>query len=663
MFYRRFRQGIEKLAVPLQGLALAFLILGVAGCDPKVNATEAPAPATAEALAAKSQPTAVPEPTATPSEARVAQPDSGAMAFADYWNPPTDFYGEPVYGGNLRINYEDPLEYANIWGAAFGAAAAYRVPTGATLVMENRYDAYAPVIPDLARNWAIHESLEGVTFQFREGTTWHNGESFTCEDARYSFETMITGNGITASYMQHLLTNVVMEQMSCLNDTSLEVKFQDPTAIPLHAFSHPYALIFNKAWFHYGGEDAMFEDVSIGLGPFTWREGQSVGIDAQYFEKNSDYFIPDLPYVDGLVIYGILDYSTQLATQLAHQTDWHWVRNWDQYQAYVDHEQILTVIRPTRNNFRLWINTRRPPFDNAKVRQAIVMGIDRIAAIQVLEDGHGAVGGFGYAPGSPWELTQRQLCSVPGWCVSEDMKGTRTEAIAILEEEGFDFGKTYLFTLGYDPPAHDRATFLQEHLRLLGIETDFNVPCDPFPRSGRCGWDDFLPDNSFVASDDPNTGVSSLLQCDVIYDYWTPGSPCDENIFVLLDRAEVEPDPGKRLELAHQIELAAMRQYSSFPLYWEQEAAAFGLTCGDMLTSRVPSAPSASSCTCGSTVPTGTTTSTRVRSTACLVAIRAEVSLRQFSPASGRKGVLYYALYSDIPLPCCCSGLPGGLHV
>ena len=31
----------------------------------------------------------------------------------------------------------------------------------------------------------------------------------------------------------------------------------------------------------------------------------------------------------------------------------------------------------------------------------------------------------------------------------------------------------------------------------------------------------------------------------------------------------------KRLALAHEIELAAMKQYSSFPIYWEQEAAAF----------------------------------------------------------------------------------------
>lgn len=38
-----------------------------------------------------------------------------APSFESYWKPDTGFYGQPVYGGTLRINYEDPLEHANQW--------------------------------------------------------------------------------------------------------------------------------------------------------------------------------------------------------------------------------------------------------------------------------------------------------------------------------------------------------------------------------------------------------------------------------------------------------------------------------------------------------------------------------------------------------------------
>ena len=200
-----------------------------------------------------------------------------------------------------------------------------------------------------------------------------------------------------------------MASVQCTGDLDLEFRWNAPTGTPLLALGNRRASVFNKAWFEAGGEDAMFQDVSVGTGPFMWGKGQKVGIDEQRFVKNENYFIEELPYVDELVIFGILDESAQQASMLAHQTDWHWVRNWGQYDAYVKNEHIQTVIRPTRGNFELWINPRIAPFDNVKVRQAIVMGIDRKAAIKILQDGRAAAG-FIMPPGGGWELPMEE-----GW--------------------------------------------------------------------------------------------------------------------------------------------------------------------------------------------------------------------------------------------------------
>ena len=532
-------------------------------------------------------PTAAPAPVEQPASGSMDSGDSMAMSDATLPIPDhvKNFYGEVVSGGRLRINYEDPLEHANAWGAGSGVTDRYRMPTGALLVMENPYDSGAPIIPDLAQSWEINSDLDGITFNFRPGTTWHNGDAFTCEDTRFSFETMITENGITASYMKSRLANVGDDSgagihgLTCVDDMTFRIDFVGPSSesVLLLPLANRRAQTFNKKWFQEGGEEAMFQDVSVGLGPFIWREDQSVGVDTQYFDKNPNYYFEGLPYVDELVINGILDESTQQATQLAHQTDWHWVRNWGQYASYVDHDQIMTVIRATRGNFRLWINPRIPPFDNVEVRQAIVMGIDRNAAIQVLQDGNAAVGGFGYAPGSPWELTQEQLCSVPGWCVSQDMESVRAEAKALLENNNFNFDDTYLFTVEGDEQVGARATFLQEQLRLLGINTDFDlVETIAYRKLESDGtWGAFKPGNNTVTADDPNAGVAAFLRCDSAGNHWTPNGPCDESIVALLDQAQVELDPAKRKALSDQIELAAMRAYGSFPVYWEQEAVSF----------------------------------------------------------------------------------------
>ena len=568
-------QWLIKPRALLYAPIIAVLSLAAVACGAAATATPPPAAAPEPAVAAPA-PTAVPAEAAMPAEEMMAE-GKNAPSFADYWQPDTGFYGQPVYGGTLRINYEDPLEHANAWGAGSGTTDRYRVPTGATLVMENPYDAGAPLLPELAKSWTIHDDLAGVTFDFREGTTWHNGEPFVCEDARFSFETMATGNGLTASYMKSRLANLVLNETTCTDDLTLDMNFSGPTGIPLLPLSNRRAQVFNKAWFVAGGEEVMFQDVSVGLGPFMWAPGQSVGIDEQHYDKNPNYYIPELPYVDELVVFGILDESAQQATQLAHQTDWHWVRNFGQYRAYVDHDQIMTVIRATRGNFRLWINPRIPPFDNVRVRQAIVMSIDREAAITVLQDGYGATGFFGYAPGSPWNLSPEKGCAVPGWCVSEDMEATRAEARKILEEEGFDFDESYLFTVESDAQVQARATFLQEQLRLVGIKTDFDsVETIAYRQQDVNGtWGALKPGNSTVTADDPNAGVASYLRCDSTSNYWTPNGPCDEEIVALLDQAQTELDFTARKALSDEIQLQAMKLYGSFPVYWEQEAVSF----------------------------------------------------------------------------------------
>ncbi len=146
---------------------------------------------------------------------------------------------------------------------------------------------------------------------------------------------------------------------------------------------------------------------------------------------------------------------------LARQTDWHWVRNWGQYDAYVEDDQIQTVIRATRGHHTLWLNPRNAPFDNVRVRQAVTIGIDRETGIRILQDSHWAAG-FQMSPGSSWELDQTTECAVPGWCPPEDgdwgrppCRGQGHPRTGILP-----FDQT--FTVESNEPVQARVTFFQE---------------------------------------------------------------------------------------------------------------------------------------------------------------------------------------------------------
>ena len=555
----------------LGSLALVLALAMACGA----SATAVPAPTSAPAV---TSPTAVPIPTEAPP-VEILGAGKIAPSFADYWKPPTDFYGDPVSGGHIRINYEDPLEHANSWGARTGAATRMRGATMNHIVNLSPYDN-TQIIPDLAEGWTQDEDGKGITFHFAEGIMWHNGEAFTCEDARFTMETWITGNGITASAQKANFSFVDLDSMECQDDLTLRIGFSAPTAPALVSFTDPNAFIFNKAWFEAGGEDVMFQDLSVGTGPFTWDEGQSVGIDEQRFSKNPNYFKGGgngaLPYLDNLTIFGILDESAQQASMLAHQTDWHWVRNFGQYDAYVKHDQIQTVIRATRGHHNFWINTSKPGLDNVKVRQAIIMGIDRAAAIKVLQEGFGSEG-FLMAPGGAFSLSRELGCEVPGWCIADDMDVARAEAIAILKEEGFDFDKTYVFTVEGDAQVSARATLVQEQFRLMGIKTDFDlVETVAYRQQNADGtWGDFQSGNATMPSADPALGMGYHHRCASPRNYQTPQGPCDQISEDLLDTLTATLDFDARKAASTELQLYLMNQYVKFPLYWEQEAVAF----------------------------------------------------------------------------------------
>lgn len=549
--------------------ALASAALFVIACGAAATATPRPtlSPTPGDTAVA---PTAIPKAVATV----VGEPEV-APAFSEYWKPPTEYYGAVVSGGTLRVNYEDPLDHANTWGAFTGTSSNLRELVHNNIVEENPYQD-GEIIPDLARGWTFHEDGLGITFFFHPGIKWHNGEAFTCEDARFSLEVMATGQGVTTSEMRGKLGILDLQNTKCLDDLRLSLRQKAPSATVLLAVGERGALIFNKKWFQQGGEDAMFNDLSVGTGPFKWAPGQNVGIDEQRFVKNPDYFKPGLPYLDELILFGIVDESAQLAAQLAHKTDLHWVRNFGQYDAYVNHDRIMTVIRATRGHHSIWLNKNHPPFDNVKVRQAIFMGIDRDAAIKVLQAGHGS-SGFMMAPGSAWELGEAKGCAIPGWCSPPNMEQQRSEAKAILKAQGFDFSKTFRFTVESDEQVIARATFIQEQLRLLGVTTEFDlVETVAYRKQTNEGtWGDILPRNDTMPSDDPALGMGHYFRCKSANNHWRPPEICDPKMEDLLDKAVATIDPAQRKAISDQIQLYAMEQYWKFPLYWEQEAVAF----------------------------------------------------------------------------------------
>jgi peptide/nickel transport system substrate-binding protein len=94
-----------------------------------------------------------------------------------------DCNGKP--GGSLSIDGTDPLSLNPAFGMDGGSAITLDLITE-SLLDENEFGF--PEHPALCKDWWISEDGCTLSFVVREGLQWSDGQPFTIEDVRWTFE-------------------------------------------------------------------------------------------------------------------------------------------------------------------------------------------------------------------------------------------------------------------------------------------------------------------------------------------------------------------------------------------------------------------------------------------------------------------------------------------
>ena len=165
-------------AHPRLGLLLALTILmpvlaACAGATPSAApATAAPAPATAAPA------TAAPATAAPATEA----PAAGGT-FIGAWVG-------PCCNGNDWITPLDPGGDAHWFNKIYGRLTTFEVldPIKQAAEFDSNSGVYGKLTGDLAESWEISADQLTWTFHLRSGVTWHDGEPFTANDVKFTFE-------------------------------------------------------------------------------------------------------------------------------------------------------------------------------------------------------------------------------------------------------------------------------------------------------------------------------------------------------------------------------------------------------------------------------------------------------------------------------------------
>src|SRR5205814_2591501 len=193
------------------------------------------------------------------------------------------------------------------------------------------------------------------------------------------------------------------------------------------------------------------------------------------------------------------------------------------------------------------MNTKKPPFDNLKVRLAVSYAIDRRGLIQASHQG-GAVLGAAMLPKpyGVWGMAEKDLLALPGYGKADEMKG---RAKTLLAEAGITPAKPLRVEVATRAVAIyvDMASFVINELKQVGVEATLKqVETAQWHAMATRGDYQIGANLTGLGTEDPDANF---------YENYACGSPrnysqyCNETVMKMIDQQSQELNPQKRLEM------------------------------------------------------------------------------------------------------------------
>lgn len=250
-------------------------------------------------------------------------------------------------------------------------------------------NALAQVEYVLAESIAAHQgSLSEWIIRLRPGITFHDGKDFTAEDVIFTFR-RVYSNNFTGKFG---LGPIDLQNTKALDKLTVLVRMTKPFA----SFAEQLAAF----WYNLYIAPAGFNPAKpVGTGAFIYQSftpGQR-----SVFARNPHYWKSGLPYVDTLTLIDFSDNTTlqdALATGVIHGAG---ALDGPQIASLATTSGIKTVASQSGEIIPFTMRVDQPPFNDANVRQAMRLLVDRPQMIDSALDSYGVVANDVFSPYDP----------------------------------------------------------------------------------------------------------------------------------------------------------------------------------------------------------------------------------------------------------------------
>jgi len=329
-------------------------------------------------------------------------------------------------------------------------------------VLENVYDGLLrygenlQLVPNIAEEFQVIDPYT-IVFKIRENVKFHDGTPLTVEDVLFSFERIL--NPDTKSPAAAFYQDV--ESIKAIGDNRIEFKLKKPMASALLPnFAGVNSSIVSKKFVE-SGKNLQLE--TNGTGPFYLAEY----VPGNYIvlKKNPHYFVKNQPYLDEIRIVFMPEEVSRVSA----------LKNGDVDIAKINEplnvkqfpEGRFKIYRsPVLSYYLIGINTKRKPFDDPQVRNALNYAINREAIIKTVAFGEGVVTGPLSPMVQPWALLPKDF---------DEYTYNPTKAKQLLAPAGYPNGFEFEIVTSQRYNFDKVAQVIQAQLAEVGVRAKINL--------------------------------------------------------------------------------------------------------------------------------------------------------------------------------------------
>jgi peptide/nickel transport system substrate-binding protein len=422
---------------------------------------------------------------------------------------------------------------------------------------------YPQVIGDLADSWNVSPDRRTYTFKLRPNVLFHDGSKLTSADVKASYDRIIHPPEGVLSVRQ--ADYAAITSIETPDPLTVVFHLQWPDAAMLPNFASPWNCIYSAAKL---AEDPSFPKTHIlGTGPFVFVE--HVKGDHWSGKRWDKYFQQGKPYLDG--------YRTEFISETAAVKAMASGRIMAQFRSFTPAERDEMVetagnrleVRegPWTSYVALAFNTTQPPFNDARVRRALSLAIDRWGGTEALASTTFLkyVGGL-MRPGSAMATPEAELVTMPGF--SRDIAASRAEAKRLLAEAGATNLEVTLTNRKDVPvPYGPAGEFVLAQWREIGVRGTHELLSTK-------EWQAALEKGKFAAAidlaadyfDDPTINLARYVSRDL-----SPSNHAgstDRFLDALYIGQAISTDTRERMKIVRDFERHAVTDASTVPLLW-----------------------------------------------------------------------------------------------